>query len=137
MPCAHPRWPEAAQTSLQTTSEAICEQQLGQRPAEPRPAVLCPQLPTAGLALDRALDRLPDSALCILLDKAQIKTSKALQPKGCQTPPPLESIITYGFISAFNYCLSYRDLILRDAGNGVPQWWGVLEEGWGRAHFCP
>ena len=54
--------------------------------------------------------------------KAQLKTSKALWPKGCQrTPhPSLESFNTYRFIPAFNYCLSLRDLILRNADDGGP-----------------
>lgn len=61
--------------------------------------------------------------LCIFLGKTQVKTSKALQPKGVgdtSPAPALESINTYRFIPEFNYCLSHRDLILRNAENGVP-----------------
>lgn len=42
-------------------------------------------------------------------------------------PPPLESISTHRFVPAFNHCLSHRDVILRDADNGVPRRGCVFE----------
>lgn len=45
----------------------------------------------------------------------------------CETLPPLESISTHRFVPAFNHCLSHRDVILRDADNGVPRRGCVFE----------
>lgn len=109
---------------------------LGQRPAEPRSVVLSPQLPLrAWPRTERSppphwAHPLRPSVQCVgsgclprpgpgvFLGKMQIKTSKALQPRGV-SETPLESIITYRFIPAFNYCLSLGDLALKGADNGL------------------
>ena len=57
---------------------------------------------------------------CRQSSNKNLKGSAAQGNRRHPPAPALESINTYRFIPAFNYCLSHRDLILMNADNGVP-----------------
>lgn len=127
----------AAHTSLQTTLEvalmSICQgrgpgpwSSLHGCPRWPGPGWRAPRL-CAGHCLLRPSGRQARPRLFpggpVLSRQNSSKNLKGSAAQGCRRhspAPALESINTYRFIPEFNYCLSHRDLILRNAENGVP-----------------